>query len=370
MTDLPKRMTVMHIDPERGWRGGQQQVAYLIENLAALGVNNILAARAGEPLARYARERHWPLIDLGSPVTAAPRFAARLRREGAAILHAHSSRGQNFGLLARLLAPRARLVVSRRVDFHRRRGVLNRWKYATPLVSRWIAISGRVREILIEDGVPPQRIALVYSGVDTGRFHLPRDPAAESRTRSRLGVGPGDLVVGNVGALVGHKDQATLLRALALALPAAPRLLLVIAGEGPLRPALEALAAHLGVSARVRMPGHLDALPEVFAAMDLFVMSSSTEGLGTSVIDAMAAGLPVVATAAGGIPELVRDGRNGLLVPPGRPEELARAIAQMAGDESLRRSCGEANRADAERFSARATAQGTLDVYRSILESQ
>src|SRR5574341_999098 len=148
MNDLPKRITVLHIDPERGWRGGQQQVAYLIENLAALGVRSILAARAGEPLARYALERRWPLIELGSPIAAAPRLAARLRREAPALFHAHSSRAQNFGLLARLLCPGAPLVVSRRVDFHRGWGVLNRWKYNTRLVSRWIAISARVREVL------------------------------------------------------------------------------------------------------------------------------------------------------------------------------------------------------------------------------
>ncbi|MBI4083190.1 MAG: glycosyltransferase family 4 protein [Candidatus Lambdaproteobacteria bacterium] len=366
MSTQARPLAVLHVDLERGWRGGQQQVAYLVEQLAALGVENRLAVRAGEPLARLARERGWPVVGVRS-LWSAVRLAGLARRESIAIVHAHSARAQNLGLLVRLLAPRVRLVVARRVDFHRSPGLLSRWKYSTALVDRWIAISERVRDVLIEDGVAPERTALVYSGVDTERYRRPPDPAAAARTRRTLGIEPEAFLVGTVGALVEHKDQATLIRAAALASGRVPNLRVVIAGEGPLRLELERLIARLGLGGRVKLLGHHGALGELYPVLDLFAMPSRMEGLGTSVIDAMAVGLPVVVTAAGGLPELVQHERNGLVVPPEHPEALAEALCRMAEAAELRRRCGAANREDAERFSARATAEATLQVYRGLL---
>jgi glycosyltransferase involved in cell wall biosynthesis len=367
MSGAATRLAVLHVDLERGWRGGQQQVAYLVEHLAALGVENRLAVRAGEPLARLARERGWPLVEVGSLWAAGVRLAGLARRESIAIVHAHSAGAQNLGLLVGLLAPRVRLVFVRRVDAHRSPGLFSRWKYATARVERWIAVSERVREVLIEDGVAPERIARVYSGVDAGRYRRPPDPAAAARTRLTLGIEPEAFLVGNVGALVERKDQATLIRAAALALARVPNLRVVIAGEGPLRLELERLIARLGLGGRVKLLGHHDALGELYPALELFALSSRMVGLATSALDAMAVGLPLVVTAAGGLPELVLHERNGLVVPPEQPEALAEALCRMAGDAELRRRCGAANRERAEIFSARAMAEATVQVYRGLL---
>jgi glycosyltransferase involved in cell wall biosynthesis len=150
--------------------------------------------------------------------------------------------------------------------------------------------------------------------------------------------------VGNVAALTGHKDHATLVEALALLRARQPRAWLVIAGEGELRGALEAQARALGVEGRTVFAGFRNDLDRLLPAFSVFCLSSRLEGLGTSVLDAMALGLPVVATAAGGIPEAVVDGVTGRLVPPRDPRALADALFEALSDEARRKAWGETGR--------------------------
>jgi glycosyltransferase involved in cell wall biosynthesis len=359
----------LHIDLERGWRGGQQQVSYLIGYLEECGVPARLACAAEQPLHEHARgcgwetwrvPRLWPW--------ALPALARRVNDEGIQMIHAHSSRSQDLGLALRLCCPGTRLVVSRRVDFHRGRGWYNRWKYRTALVARWIAISRRVAEVLAEDGVPPGRVAVIHSGIDPARIEAAALSAERREAlRASWGLTPGTLLFGAVGALSPHKDHETLLRALARTGNEAPNLRVLIAGEGELRPRLEALIRELGLADRARLPGWIEDVPSFLHALDAFVMPSQEEGLGTSVLDAMAAGLAVVATDAGGIPEMIRDGRNGYLVPRRNPEALAAALVSLARDEGFRLACGRRNRQDVLEFTARRTAERTLELYRSIL---
>ena len=137
--------------------------------------------------------------------------------------------------------------------------------------------------------------------------------------------------MGNVAALTGHKDHATLVEAMALLRPRAPEARLVIAGEGELRSDLEALVRERGLEDRVIFAGFRRDLDRLLPAFSVFCLSSHLEGLGTSVLDAMAFGLPVVATAAGGIPEAVQDGVTGRVVPPRDPGALAGALAEVLG---------------------------------------
>ena len=360
-------MNILHIDLERGWRGGQQQVAYLMHHLRDLGCSALLAGRPGEPITRWAEKGGWPAIPAVPWPTAAWRVARRARAESVTIVHAHSSRSHNLGLLLKLLCPGISLVVSRRVDFHRRPGILNRWKYRTRLVGHWVAISERVRAVLVDDGVPPERIAVIHSGIDASRIEGARPPLDErSRLRNDMGVSKGECLIGSVGALVPHKDRETLIRAMALAVQQGLPLKMAIAGEGGQRSALETLIGQLGLEQRVSLLGQRDDVPRLLHLFDLFALSSREEGLGTSVLDAMAAGLPVIVTEAGGLPEMIRNRRNGLVVPPADPAALAEALVSVVQDASFRASAGRNNREDVKRFSARSTAEKTLELYRRV----
>jgi len=171
-------------------------------------------------------------------------------------------------------------------------------------------------------------------------------------------------VVGNVAALVPHKGQRHLIEAASIVIQKVPDARFVIAGEGELREALEQQIKHLGLEKHVLLAGFRPDVLSVHKAFDIFVMSSVTEGLGTSILDAMASGKPVVATAAGGIPEIVRDGRTGLLVPPRDHDAMAAAIVKLLRDEPLRRRMGAAGLSLANaRFSAERMVRETLEVY-------
>jgi len=196
----------------------------------------------------------------------------------------------------------------------------------------------------------------------------PFDPepyaALPPKTEARLvlEIDPGARVIGCVARLSPHKDHATLVRAAALVAKAEPGAVFVMAGKGDAAP-FEALAAELGVQENVRFLGHRDDVPLVYAACDLAVLTSVREGLGLTLIEAFAAGLPVVASDVGGIPELVRPGETGLLCPPGRPERFADAIVELLGNDALRAEMAANALARSAAFTSERIARELLALY-------
>jgi glycosyltransferase involved in cell wall biosynthesis len=177
-------------------------------------------------------------------------------------------------------------------------------------------------------------------------------------------------VVMNIGALVPHKGHRHLIDAAAIVRRDVPDAHVVILGEGTLRATLEQQVRHLHLDRHVLLPGFRADVLAVLKSADLFVMSSETEGLGTSILDAMACGKAVVGTSAGGIPEIVEDGVTGLIVPPRDPEALAAAITKLLVDEPLRARMGAAGLARVrERFTVDRMIEGTLRVYERVLTS-
>lgn len=366
------RLRVLHINTAKTWRGGERQTLFLATELARRGVKQLIVGQPGSELQTRAEAAGLPFRALamrGELDLFAVAGLRRIAREfGAAILHAHTARAHGLGLLARRGLPDARLVISRRVDFPARPNYFSRKKYLSPLIARYIAISENVRRILIADGVAPERIGIAYSGVDLAEYRARPDGA---RIRKELGLGPNELVIGNVAALVGHKDQSTLLKAFAVLATQLPRARtrLVIVGEGELRSALEAEARALGIfeSGRVLFTGFRRDIYDFFGAFDIFAMSSSEEGLGTSVLDAMAHGLPVVATNAGGLPEMVDPGRGGLLSPAREPAAFAQNLATLVKNAALRKKFGAYNKRRVVAFGSAATCDATLAIYRDVL---
>ena len=217
--------------------------------------------------------------------------------------------------------------------------------------------------MLVADGVPEGRAVVVHEGVDLGRI----DAAPVAGLREELWLPHGAPIVGNVAALVPHKGQRHLIEAALLVLPQIPDVRFVIAGEGELRPALERQIHEHRLEKHVLLAGFRPDVLSLHKAFDIFVMSSVTEGLGTSLIDAMACGKPVVATRVGGIPEVVADGETGFLVEPRDHGGMARALTSLLKDDALRRRMGEAGRARAQvRFSAGRMVQDTLRVYQRV----
>jgi glycosyltransferase involved in cell wall biosynthesis len=290
-------------------------------------------------------------------LAAARRLRSRLDPE-ITILHLHTARAHAVGRLAAWRCKTPRVIVSRRVDFPIKGGPLGRLKYAG--VDRFIAVSREVSRVLVAGGVPAERVRVVHSGVDPARFAVPADPDG---LRRELGIPPNSNLVGFIGALAAHKAPGDLVEALA-AMPETVHG--VFAGTGDLEAELRKRAHPL--EGRIHFLGHRTDVPRLMRSIDVFCLPSRMEGLGTSVLDAMAAGVPVVAGAAGGIPEMVEHEANGLLVEPGRPRALQTALERVLTDAGLRERLVAGGRERVRAFTADRMAEETIRVYQEVLE--
>jgi len=357
-------MNVLHIDEQRGWRGGEQQASYLIRGLARRGHQVAVAGRPGCPflqanhdadlLARVAA----PFRTEFDPLTPVVLARAIIRHQ-IDVIHAHTSHAHTAACLARILARRGRVVVSRRVDFPPRPGAFNRWKYAQP--DRIVAVSSFIARVMEQYGTPSERLRVVHSGSDLSRFDV------EALSRAELGVPEGVPLLGCVAALVGHKDHATLLDAMPRVLDALPGLHLLVIGEGHLRADIEAHIARLGLGGCIHLLGHRNDVPRILRALDAFVLSSKEEGFGGAALEAMACRLPVVSTDAGGMSDTVVHEKTGLLVPIRTPAALADAIIRVFKDDALVRTLRENGPGQVKNFSVDRMVEGNIAVYEELV---
>jgi len=357
-------LRVVHVDTERTWGGGQRQLHALATGLQRLGHRSWVVARPGTQLSDALCRDGVPVVALApafewDPVAAA-RLRALLRRVRPDVLHAHAAHAVAISAMAIGRTP-TRLVVSRRVALPLRGNPLSRLKYRRP--AQFVAVSQRVRSVLCACGIQPDRISVVHSGVNVAR---PARRASVLTLRS-LGIEPGRPLVVMVSALVPpHKDPATFLAAIAAARVEGSDVQALLVGDGPLAAPARRSLSRLGLDGVVRLTGFRPDAVELLAAADVAVLSSRDEGLGTTLLDAMLAGVPVVATAAGGVTEIVRDGIEGLLVPVGDGAALGAAMHRVLHDRGLREALTAAARERVERFSIERTIDGTVDVYRSL----
>jgi glycosyltransferase involved in cell wall biosynthesis len=368
------RVRVLHVNTERTWRGGEQQVLYLLRGLRAAGLEQellcqpegVLAARAREQGVEVWLRRMRGEVDL----PAALAIARRIRERRFDVVHMHTSHAHTLGVLGAMLAgrPRPRTVISRRVDFsiHRRPLLdFSRQKY-TWGVDRILCVSETIRRVLLADGLPAPLLGVVHSGIDLSRFQDVPDRAHDYRRE--FGVPRDGSLVLNVAHCADHKGQRYLVAAAPAVLARHPGARLVIAGDGEVLGDLKAQAAELGVADHVLFPGFRTDVPALLRAADVFCFPSHFEGLGTSVLDALAMRRPVVSTTAGGIPEMIESGVHGLLVPPRDPGALAAALSWMLEHPQEAAAMGAEGRRRVEReFTCERTAQRTLEEYRRLL---
>jgi glycosyltransferase involved in cell wall biosynthesis len=359
------------VDSEETWRGGEAQVELLMRGLLDRGVHIALAAPATSVVARRAEGMGVTVLPLsisgGMDLGAVMRLRRYLRREPYDLVHCHSSHAHGVAWLA--LGPGRRdgrgprLIVSRRVDFSISRRGPSALKYRSG-VDRFLAVSTGVRKVLLDGGVRGNRIDVVPDGIDLAKFGAIGDVRA---VEEEFGLTDDAAVIGNVAALAPHKSQEDFVRAARIIKEEIPRARFFIVGEGELRTALESLVQRLGLERDLIMTGFRKDVLAILSTFDCFVLSSYLEGLCTSIMDAQAMGIPVVATRTGGVPDLVADGETGLLVPPRDPDELADGVIRMLADDRLRSRCVERAREQAQGYDYSRMVEGTLESYRRVL---
>jgi len=352
---------VLHIDSAREYRGGQNQVRTLMTGLmrrphlhqALVACRRSRLAEVAAGLGVDVRSVRWS----AATDPAALVGLVRALREPWDVVHAHDSHAVQLALLARAMVGRsAALVAARRVDFPTRRPGI--WRRA----ERIIAVSAYIRDILVRQGIERSRIEVVHSGIDPSDL----EPSAVGVLRDAAGAAPGQALVAAVGALVPHKDHATFIRAAASVAADHRDVRFAVFGAGPLRDSLAALVSELGLDDQLRLAGEVEDAARSLGDLDVFVMPSREEGLGTACIEAMFAGVPIVATSAGGLKELAGDAFPA--VEPGDPETLAREIDRMLADPTARKAAGARARTRAEMFSAEMMVRGTLECYAQVAQ--
>ncbi len=301
---------------------------------------------------------------------AAGRIARIARAGGFNILHSHTAHAHALVLLAsHLCMARCKVVAHRRIEFPvgRRMLRLGRLKYLAG-TNAHIAISNRVKDTLVRAGLPEWRIFPVHSATDPGTFEdVPPTPGL----RASLGIPDDAFVVGNIGALVGHKDHRNLLQACAIVRGKMPDLWVVIVGDGPLLRQTRADAEELGMADRLVMTGFRWDVPELIRMFDLFALSSSEEGMCSTLAQVAASSCPIVATDAGGVREAVVPERTGVVVPVKDPRALAEGMLRVASNpqqaqEMVRRGKDRIRR----HFNADVLTERTLEVYERVLSGR
>lgn len=357
-------MKVCHLDTERSWRGGEQQLLYLALGLRAAADESLIAARAGSALEERAKAAGFEVFPLRPWSEWDPLCALKLKhalvKGRFELLHAHTAHAAALGALA-TAGTGIPLVIARRVDFHLSKNPLTRWKYKR--AAKVLTVSAAIRDVLIEDGLPQDQVSVVYSGVDPARL----EPNAPPASREELGLPADGPLVGQVAALAPHKDPLNFLRAVAELKKTVPGVHGVMVGAGPLEREVRAEVSRLGLKETVLLLGFRPDAHRLLRRFDVFVLSSCLEGLGTSILDAMALGIPVAATRTGGIPEMVEDGVTGTLAAPRDPRALAAAIARLLSDAALRGRVKAGGLKTVGRFSVEAMVAATRAAYAQAL---
>lgn len=321
--------------------------------------------RIGIPVVRF------PIQSLYGARTArqAVRLARFLRRERVSVVHCHDQYSNFFSVLSARLA-RVPVVIASKRWLHSplRYRIANGigFRAATRVLANSASVAQSLRT---DDGLSSDRVVVIPNFVDEPAFVPPSD-AQRAAWRHELELEDDALVIGIIASLAPIKDHATLLRAMALVVPRSPSVRLVIVGQGPERDALRALAEELGIGGVVRFAGLRPQTPSFHFLFDVSVLCSVSEGFPNSLVEAMAAGRPIVATDVGGVRDAVREGENGLLVPPRDPSALAAALTMLVADAERRAAMGTAGAERARReFHARVVIASLQDLYARLLRS-
>lgn len=372
--------SILHIDSEATWRGGQNQVLLLIEGMhrlqSATGLTPALACLQGSALAKKARQMGLAqIVELPRPFLSFSnlRLLRRLCKSwGVALVDAHSSKAHSLALMLNMLRPQLKVVIHRRVDYLP--GFWSRAKYRASGIDLWIAISESIGRILVEKvGIEAERCCVVRSAIDVAYYQGISPRQAREALCQDFSLAMEVPILISAGAFTPQKRFDILMQSLATLHRLEPQMpwQAVLFGEGPQLASLRQLCRELQLEQRVCLPGFVEDPRRYLPGADIFVLSSEYEGLGTILLEAAAAGLPTIATAVGGIPEILMPGKTGILVPPQSSSDLAQAMIYLLRDRPVRLQMGAAARAQVtDKFSLQAMIHGNLAAYARLIGAE
>ena len=346
-------MKVLHINSEKSWRGGEQQMIYLLETLSE-EVESYICCRINSKVHDYVLKNEIPHLALkfkGFKLIDSLRLKKFVLSEKINIIHTHTSNAHTLAYYASIFGLVKPIIVSKRTDFP----VRSPYKFNHKNIKRILCVSEMIKKITQRNIINKDRAVTVYSGIDTNRFE-----GEQKSLKNLLSLDDKKPLVGNTSAIAPHKDYYTFLRCAELL----PNLNFVIIGDGPMELEIKNYVQTKKLM-NVFFTGFLSNLNEYMKSLDLFLITSETEGLGTSILDAMICKVPVVATRAGGIPEIVIHKKTGLSSDVSDYKSLSHQIS-----ESLFKKphVDEAFYNILQNFSKESTAKNTHNIYKSLMK--
>lgn len=337
---------ILHVDTGTEWRGGQRQALLLHEELLNRRYESYLAAYEKSALFRRCSQNVLPLPSRSEfswkSLLQLRRYIRQLRPH---IVHTHDARSLTLALLASYFSPSFTLINTRRVDFPAIKNIFSHWKYHHKRLTKIITVSDAIRRILIGEGIPENKIEVIYSGIEAVNpddFSCP-DEFIEIKNKASV-------IFGCVASFADHKDHLTLLNAFELVYRQLPTAYLILVGDGELQEKVRSYANQIECRKNVIFTGFRKDVFNIYKCFDIFIITSKEEGLCTALLDAMQFGLPIVATRAGGIPEIVHHEKNGLLGNIKDPEDIAQKMLLLASNENLRTQLGHIGKEMVKKF--------------------
>lgn len=373
---------VFHLDDGKELRGGQRQALHLARELNTLGHRNIIVCRRTSPLEKAAIKSKLEIInlpfifewDILSALILKNKIKNILREKKSeiAILHSHTSHTAALSYMVSLFLEVIR-IVHRRVDFKVRNGLSASLKYAK--ADKIIALSKAIKEILILGNIDKNKISIIASSSNIHDIPWNENNFKEYKEQSKkeisekFNIAKDSFWVGSLIALVPHKDPENFLKSAKIVLEKLPKTHFILAGKGELSGKLNTLANNLNIQNNFHIIGYQSNSHQILAALDLFVLSSREEGLGSVLLEAMNAKLPIVATNAGGITDIIENNKNGLIAEKENARELAKAQIKLIEDENLRKEMAEEGYKRRITFSSEKMAQATLKIYEETIKN-
>lgn len=362
--NMTTKKKVLHVSTALSWRGGEQQLAYLLDELKE-NVEQFVLCVKGSAMETYCQKKGFNYYSAKKRSSFDLLFAKTLkklcRNLEIDLCHLHDAHAHTFAIIAAYLGNKTPLVLSRRVDFPITNNLSSRMKYNHPSIVKILCVSEKIKEITAVDIQDKSKLAVVYSGIDLGKF-----AQRKGKLRKEVNLSVNTTIIGNTSALADHKDYFTFLDVAEKVIAQKDNVHFVIFGSGPLEAEIKSYAQEKALNNKLTFLGHRTDIPEVLAELDIFLITSKTEGLGTSILDAFACEVPVVATAVGGIPELLENEKSGLLCPVKDVDCLSKNVIRLIHDKALAQSLRKGASDKVKLFSKQQTAKDTLKHYREI----
>lgn len=360
-------MKILHVSSEKGWRGGEAQVMLLIDVLAKKGIECSLLCREHSDLHKFCVKNeilHYTAAFRNSFDLETAFFIKKVVKEGKYdILHLHAPKAHTLSVMAGILGLKVPMVLTKRTAFKIKRNFFTLFKYNYSSIKKIIAISEKIADQLREIIKENNKIEKIYSGINLENYaHEPSEILGRE-----LHLLPNTKVIGIVAALSPEKDHLTFIKMAEVLFKMNPDFRFVIIGKGKLEKSLKEDVAERDMQDVIYFTGHRSDIYRILPELDVLLLTSLEEGLGSVILDAFASKVPVVATNTGGIPELVLSGKTGMLAPVGDYIAIAECVNKIMGDQILREEIIKNAWNFAQDFSKENMGLKAIALYKSVL---